>query len=317
MQSCAHPTDRLRRGDRRPIPAATGVRATAAARLAACPLAACARQPRRLPGVRRTVRPHESDKIVTTFRELGVLPEICDALERAGITTPFAIQEMTLSVALLGTDLIGQARTGTGKTLAFGIPVLQRSVAPHDPDYAEMPAGQAAGADRRPDPRARAPGLRRPRPRREDRGLRVLTVYGGVGYDTQLDALEAGVDIVVGTPGPPHRPGQPPRARPLPRARARPRRGRRDARPRLPARRRAAAREDPRDPADDAVLGDHAGRDRRAGPHPHAAPDEHPRRVVVRQPDGAGDRAVHLPGPRPRQARDHRPASCRPRTPTR
>ena len=81
-----------------------------------------------------------------------MLPDICDALERAGITTPFAIQEMTLSVALLGTDLIGQARTGTGKTLAFGIPVMQRSVAPKDPDYGEMPAGQAAGADRRPDP---------------------------------------------------------------------------------------------------------------------------------------------------------------------
>ena len=79
---------------------------------------------------------------MTTFRELGVLPEICDALERAGITTPFAIQEMTLSVALLGTDLIGQARTGTGKTLAFGIPVLQRSVSPKDPDYAEMPQGK-------------------------------------------------------------------------------------------------------------------------------------------------------------------------------
>ena len=56
-----------------------------------------------------------------------MLPEICDSLERAGITTPFAIQEMTLSVALMGTDLIGQARTGTGKTLAFGIPVLQRA----------------------------------------------------------------------------------------------------------------------------------------------------------------------------------------------
>ena len=46
---------------------------------------------------------------------------------------------MTLSVALMGTDLIGQARTGTGKTLAFGIPVLQRTVAPHDPDYDELP----------------------------------------------------------------------------------------------------------------------------------------------------------------------------------
>jgi superfamily II DNA/RNA helicase len=81
---------------------------------------------------------HESDKTITTFRELGVLPEICDALERAGIVTPFAIQEMTLSVALMGTDLIGQARTGTGKTLAFGI--------------CRPAAGQAAGADRGPDP---------------------------------------------------------------------------------------------------------------------------------------------------------------------
>jgi superfamily II DNA/RNA helicase len=138
---------------------------------------------------------------VTTFRELGVLPEICDALERAGITTPFPIQEMTLSVALMGTDLIGQARTGTGKTLAFGIPILQRSVAPGDPDYSEVPQGK---------PQALVVA-----PTRElalqvsgdlalagaDRGLRVLTVYGGVGYEPQLDALATGVDVVVGTPG--------------------------------------------------------------------------------------------------------------------
>ncbi len=131
-----------------------------------------------------------------------MLPEIADALERGGITTPFPIQEMTLSVALLGTDLIGQARTGTGKTLAFGIPVLQRTVAPHDPDYADLVA---------PDkPQALVVA-----PTRElalqvsndlamagkDRGTRVLTIYGGVGYDGQLDALKTGVDVVVGTPG--------------------------------------------------------------------------------------------------------------------
>ena len=82
-----------------------------------------------------------------------MLPEIADALERVNIINPFPIQEMTLSVALMGTDLIGQARTGTGKTLAFGIPVLQRSVAPHDPDYERAGrARQAAGPDRRPDP---------------------------------------------------------------------------------------------------------------------------------------------------------------------
>ena len=55
------------------------------------------------------------------------MPEIADALSDVGITSPFPIQEMTLSVALMGTDLIGQARTGTGKTLAFAIPVVQRT----------------------------------------------------------------------------------------------------------------------------------------------------------------------------------------------
>jgi superfamily II DNA/RNA helicase len=144
---------------------------------------------------------HESDKTLTTFRELGVLPEICDALERAGITTPFAIQEMTLSVALLGTDLIGQARTGTGKTLAFGIPVLQRSIAPHDPDYSEIPQGKPQALIVAPTRELALQVSGDLALASKDRGLRVLTVYGGVGYDTQLDALESGVDIVVGTPG--------------------------------------------------------------------------------------------------------------------
>ena len=105
-----------------------------------------------------------------------MLPEICDALERASITTPFAIQEMTLSVALLGTDLIGQARTGTGKTLAFGIPVLQRSVAPKDPDYAELPQGKPQALIVAPTRELAlqvsgdlAPGQRRPRPARPHR----------------------------------------------------------------------------------------------------------------------------------------------------
>ncbi len=143
----------------------------------------------------------ESDIAITTFRELGVLPEICDALERAGITTPFAIQEMTLSVALMGTDLIGQARTGTGKTLAFGIPVLQRSVAQHDPDYAELPQGKPQALIVAPTRELALQVSNDLHLASKDRGLRVLTVYGGVGYDTQLDALQAGVDIVVGTPG--------------------------------------------------------------------------------------------------------------------
>ena len=138
---------------------------------------------------------------ITTFRDLGVLPDICDALERAGITTPFAIQEMTLSVALMGTDLIGQARTGTGKTLAFGIPVLQRSVAPEDPAYADMPQGKPQALIVAPTRELALQVSNDLHLASKDMGLRVLTVYGGVGYDTQLDTLKEGVDIVVGTPG--------------------------------------------------------------------------------------------------------------------
>jgi superfamily II DNA/RNA helicase len=143
----------------------------------------------------------EAKRTLTTFRELGVLPEICDALERANITTPFPIQEMTLSVALMGTDLIGQARTGTGKTLAFGIPVLQRSISPHDPDYAELPQGKPQALVVAPTRELALQVSKDLHLAGADRGMRVLTVYGGVGYEPQLEALAAGVDIVVGTPG--------------------------------------------------------------------------------------------------------------------
>ncbi|GAA4092922.1 hypothetical protein GCM10023066_31770 [Nocardioides kongjuensis] len=136
-----------------------------------------------------------------TFRDLGVMPKICDALERAGITHPFAIQEMTLSVALMGTDLIGQARTGTGKTLAFGIPVIQRSVAPSDPDYSELPQGKPQALIVAPTRELAIQVSSDLEIASRDRGLRVLTVYGGVGYEPQIEALETGVDIVVGTPG--------------------------------------------------------------------------------------------------------------------
>lgn len=108
---------------------------------------------------------------------------------------------MTLSVALMGTDLIGQARTGTGKTLAFGIPVLQRSVAPSDPDYAELPVGKPQALIVAPTRELALQVSSDLALAGADRGFRVLTVYGGVGYEPQLEALAAGVDIVVGTPG--------------------------------------------------------------------------------------------------------------------
>ena len=62
------------------------------------------------------------------FAELGVAGPIVASLAAAGITHPFPIQALTLPVALSGADIIGQAKTGTGKTLGFGIPLLQRVV---------------------------------------------------------------------------------------------------------------------------------------------------------------------------------------------
>lgn len=131
----------------------------------------------------------------TTFADLGVLPDLCEALERVGIVHPFPIQSMSIPIALAGTDMIGQARTGTGKTLAFGVSLLQRITVDDQPGVA-------------PQALVVAPTRELALQVAKDleiastvRRARVLTVYGGVGYETQLDALASGVDVVVGTPG--------------------------------------------------------------------------------------------------------------------
>ncbi len=109
---------------------------------------------------------------------------------------------MTLSVALLGTDLIGQARTGTGKTLAFGIPLLQRTAVPGTPAYDELAApGKPQALVVAPTRELAVQVSGDLQLASADLGARVLTVYGGVPYEPQLDALAEGVDVVVGTPG--------------------------------------------------------------------------------------------------------------------
>ena len=140
----------------------------------------------------------------TTFADLGVRDEIVRALGEEGIESPFAIQELTLPLALAGDDVIGQARTGMGKTFAFGVPLLQRIT---------------AGTDGRPlsgTPRALVVV-----PTRElclqvtgdlataakyltaadSRRLSVVSIYGGRAYEPQIEALRSGADVVVGTPG--------------------------------------------------------------------------------------------------------------------
>src|SRR4051794_7435466 len=108
---------------------------------------------------------------------------------------------MTLSVALLGTALAAQARTGAANPLAFATPGPPRGVAPPARAYAALPRARPRPLTAPPpgEPAPRGSGAR-PRPSRAP-GPRALTVYGGVPYEGQLDALSAGVDIVVGTPG--------------------------------------------------------------------------------------------------------------------
>jgi superfamily II DNA/RNA helicase len=124
------------------------------------------------------------------------------ALDDVGITTPFRIQTLAIPIALTGTDMIGQARTGTGKTLAFGVPLLQRIVVPGERDYAHLSKPGAPQALVVTPTRELASQVSSDLAAASThRHARVITVYGGVGYQDQLSALKNGVDVVVGTPG--------------------------------------------------------------------------------------------------------------------
>ncbi|WP_338750837.1 DEAD/DEAH box helicase [Janibacter alittae] len=129
-----------------------------------------------------------------TFADFDVHPEIVAALADAGIIHPFPIQAMTLPVALDRHDIIGQAKTGTGKTLGFGVPILNHVDLDSDVSLPQAlvvaPTRELAGQV--------AADLERAGKRL---GVKVLTVYGGRAYEPQIEALKAGVHVVVGTPG--------------------------------------------------------------------------------------------------------------------
>ena len=130
------------------------------------------------------------------FADIGVRPETVAALEAVGITHAFAIQELTLPIALQGNDLIGQARTGTGKTLGFGIPMLQR-ISSRDEGGSGAPQALVVVPTR--ELCVQVTGDLRDAG--ATRGIRVLAIYGGRAYEPQVEALRKGVEIVVGTPG--------------------------------------------------------------------------------------------------------------------
>jgi superfamily II DNA/RNA helicase len=140
--------------------------------------------------------------VTKTFADLPLRRETIEALNTHGFTSPFPIQEMVLPIALSDGDVIGQAKTGTGKTLAFGIPLIEKVIAPLDSQWADF--------DNKGLPQVLVVV-----PTRElcvqvtkdidelanNRGIRTLAVYGGRAFEPQIEALTNGVEIVVGTPG--------------------------------------------------------------------------------------------------------------------
>lgn len=137
-----------------------------------------------------------------TFAQLGVMPEIVSALEQVNVTHAFPIQELTLPVALSRHDIIGQAKTGTGKTLGFGIPLLQHVLAPDEPGFDDLKKpGAPQGLVVVPTRELAVQVAKDLEQASATRRVRVVQIYGGRAFEPQIEALQRGVEVVVGTPG--------------------------------------------------------------------------------------------------------------------
>jgi len=137
-----------------------------------------------------------------SFADFGVTDPIVDALEDKGITHPFPIQALTLGPALDRHDIIGQAKTGTGKTLGFGIPVLEDVIAPDEEGYEDLlNPNQPQALIILPTRELTKQVAQDLREAAKYLSTRIVEIYGGVAFEPQIEALQRGADIVVGTPG--------------------------------------------------------------------------------------------------------------------
>ena len=130
---------------------------------------------------------------MTRFADLNVDQDILDALTTKGIEDSFPIQEQTIPLSLPGQDVIGQAKTGTGKTFGFGIPVVQR--------LGETPEPGVKALVVVPTRELAVQVYEDMDMLTSNRPTSVVAIYGGKAYEGQIDQLKAGAQIVVGTPG--------------------------------------------------------------------------------------------------------------------
>ena len=127
------------------------------------------------------------------FSDLGIDSDIVAALASKGITQPFPIQEQAIPLALTGQDLIGQAKTGTGKTLGFGLPIIQR--------LGTDPAHGAKALVVVPTRELAIQVAEDLTLASSNRNLQVVAIYGGKSYEGQVAQIDAGAQLIVGTPG--------------------------------------------------------------------------------------------------------------------
>jgi ATP-dependent RNA helicase DeaD len=129
---------------------------------------------------------------MNSFKELELRPQILRGVDEAGFEKPFPIQQLAIGPLLAGRDIIGQAKTGSGKTAAFGLPMLQAIDTARNEVQALVlaPTRELAVQIREEIQRLGA-----------YTGVNVLAIYGGQSINVQLDHLRRGVHVVVGTPG--------------------------------------------------------------------------------------------------------------------
>ena len=129
----------------------------------------------------------------TTFAQLGVAEDLIETLEDQGITSPFPIQALSIPDALEGRDICGRAKTGSGKTFAFGLPIVEH--------LREAPARRPLALVLVPTRELCVQVSEALVPLCKVRGFTLLSIYGGVSMQHQIDTLARGVEVVVATPG--------------------------------------------------------------------------------------------------------------------
>ena len=129
----------------------------------------------------------------TTFTDLKIEADLVDALASKGILHPFPIQTQTIPLGLEGQDIIGQAKTGTGKTFGFGLPLLQRLGTNPEPGVQALVVVPTRELAVQVTEDLQLAATNRP--------TTVIAIYGGKSYEGQIEQLKAGAQVVVGTPG--------------------------------------------------------------------------------------------------------------------